>query len=83
MAIAYLGPWMRYRSLLPRDDPWLTGMVFGARTMFVALLVRSFTSPSLNAMDSVAVLALVMGMSEVALMLLRERSATTSSHSIG
>jgi len=75
MALAFLGPWMRYRSLLPRDDPWLSGIVFGGRAMFVALLVGSVTSPRLNSMDSVAVLALVMGMSEVALMLLRERAA--------
>ena len=43
--------------------------------MFVALLVNSVTSPRFNTMDSVAVLAVDMGMSEVALMLLRERSA--------
>ncbi len=73
MAVAYLVPWMKERSQLPRDDPWLYGIVFGGRAMFVALLVNSITSPRLNTMDSVAVLAFVMGVSEAAAKLLRER----------
>jgi len=75
MTIAFLGPWMRVRSTLPHDDPWLSGLVFGGRALFVALLVNSITSPRFNTMDSVAVLALLMGMSEAALALLRDRAA--------
>jgi O-antigen ligase len=75
IAIAFLFPWMRYRSALPRDDPWLAGTVFGGRALFVALLMNSVTSPRFNTMDSVAVLAVVMGLSEVALALLRKRGA--------
>jgi O-antigen ligase len=75
MAVAFLGPWMRGRTLLPRDDPWISGLVFGGRAVFVALLVNSITSPRFNSMDSVAVLALIMGMSEVALAMLRRRAA--------
>jgi O-antigen ligase len=78
LAGAYLVPWMRYRPALPRDDPWLLGLVYGGRAMFVALLVNSVTSPRLSAKLSVTVLALVMGMSEVALGLLRERAAAAA-----
>jgi hypothetical protein len=74
LAIAYLVPWMRYRKTLPRDDPWLLGLVYGGRAMFFALLVNSITSPRLSAKLAVTVLALVMGLSEVALGLLRERA---------
>jgi O-antigen ligase len=73
VAIAYLAPWMRRRSSLPRDDPWLLGLVYGGRAMFIALLVVSVTSPRLNSKQAVTVLALVMGLSEVALLLLRQR----------
>ena len=75
IAIAFLVPWMRHRSALPRDDPWLSGIVYGGRALFVALLMNSVTSPRFNTMDSVAVLAVVMGLSEVALALLRQRAA--------
>ncbi len=83
LAIAYLVPWMRYRQTLPRDDPWLVGLVYGGRAMFVALLVNSVTSPRLSAKLSVTVLALVMGMSEVALGLLRQRSAAEAALAAG
>ena len=75
LAVAYLLPWMKARAALPRDDPWLLGLVYGGRAMFVALLVVSVTSPRLSEKLSVTVLALVMGLSEVALSLLRQRRA--------
>lgn len=78
LALAYLLPWMRYRQTLPRDDPWLLGLVYGGRAMFVALLVVSISSPRLSAKQAVTVLALVMGLSEVALGLLRERAASAA-----
>ena len=83
LAIAYLVPWMRYRRTLPRDDPWLLGLVYGGRAMFVALLVNSITSPRLSAILAVTVLALVMGLSEVALGLLRERAASAAAEAPG
>ncbi len=75
IVVAFLVPWMKYRKALPLDDPWLSGLVFGGRALVVALLVNSITSPRFNTMDSVTVLALVMGLSEVALALLRRRAA--------
>jgi O-antigen ligase len=83
LALAYLVPWMRFREALPRDDPWLLGLVYGGRAMFFALLVNSVTSPRLSAKLAVAVLALVMGMSEVALGLLRERAASAAAEAPG
>jgi O-antigen ligase len=83
LALAYLVPWMRFREALPRDDPWLLGLVYGGRAMFFALLVNSVTSPRLSAKLAVAVLALVMGMSEVALGLLRKRSAAEATLAVG
>ena len=74
LAVAYLLPWMKARAALPRDDPWLLGLVYGGRAMFVALLVVSVTSPRLSEKLAVTVLALVMGLSEVALSLLRQRT---------
>ncbi len=74
VAFAYLVPWMKARATLPRDDPWLLGLVYGGRAMFVALLTVSVTSPRLSAKLSVTVLAVVMGLSEAALVLLRERA---------
>lgn len=82
IAIAFLFPWMRYRGGLPRDDPWLSGIVFGGRALFVALLMNSVTSPRFNTMDSVAVLALVMGLSEVALTLLRRRAEEPATEAV-
>ena len=74
--IAFLLPWMKARATLPRDDPWLLGLVYGGRAMLVALLVVSITSPRLSEKLAVTVLGLVMGLSEVALSLLkRERRA--------
>ena len=78
LAIAYLVPWMRYRKTLPQDDPWLLGLVYGGRAMFFALLVNSITSPRLSDILAVTVLALVMGLSEVALGLLRKRAAAAA-----
>jgi len=72
-AVAFLVPWMRRRSALPTDDPWLLGIVYGGRAMAVAVLVVSITAPHLGAKTSAAVLALVMGMSEVALAILDQR----------
>jgi hypothetical protein len=72
---AFLWPWMRYRRSLPRDDPWLTGLVYGGRALAVALLVVSITSPRLNTKVGVSVLAIVMGLSEVALQMLRQPAA--------
>jgi hypothetical protein len=83
LAIAYLVPWMRYRQTLPQDDPWLLGLVYGGRAMFFALLVNSITSPRLSAKLAVTVLALVMGMSEAALGLLRERAASAAAEAPG
>lgn len=83
LVIAYLVPWMRLRATLPRDDPWLLGLVYGGRAMFVSLLVVSVTSPRLSAKLSVTVLALVMGLSEVALGLLRQRSAAEAALAAG
>jgi len=78
LALAYLLPWMRYRASLPRDDPWLAGLVYGGRAMCVALLVVSVTSPRLSAKQASMVLALVMGLSEVALMLVKRRAGEES-----
>ena len=78
LAIAYLVPWMRYRKTLPQDDPWLLGLVYGGRAIFFALLVNSITSPRLSDILAVTVLALVMGLSEVALGLLRKRAAAAA-----
>ena len=78
LAIAYLVPWMRYRKTLPQDDPWLLGLVYGGRAMFFALRVNSITSPRLSDILAVTVLALVMGLSEVALGLLRKRAAAAA-----
>ncbi len=75
VAFAYLVPWMRARATLPRDDPWLLGLVYGGRAMFVALLTVSVTSPRLSGKLSVTVLAVVMGLSEAALVILRERAS--------
>lgn len=74
LVLAYLLPWMKYRASLPRDDPWLTGLVYGGRAMCVALLAVSITSPRLSAKLASTVLALVMGLSEVALTLIRRRA---------
>ena len=38
LAVAFLLPWMKARATLPRDDPWLLGLVYGGRAMLVALL---------------------------------------------
>ena len=71
LAVAYLVPWMKARATLPRDDPWLLGLVYGGRALLVALLVVSITSPRLSEKLAVTVLGLVMGLSEVALSLLK------------
>jgi len=68
--LAFLLPWMRDRGRLRRGDPWLVGLVFGSRTMLVALLVVSITSPRLNGKQSIATFATVMGLAEVARALL-------------
>jgi hypothetical protein len=73
-AIAFLVPWMRRRDTLPTDDPWLLGTVYGGRAMMVAVLVVSITAPHLGAKTSVAIISLVMGMSEVSLALLSRRA---------
>ena len=75
LAVAFLAPWMKARATLPRDDPWLLGLVYGGRALLVALLVVSITSPRLSEKLSVTVLGLVMGLSEVALSLLKERAS--------
>ena len=72
---AFLVPWMRHLRSLPRDDPWLRGLVIGGRAVAVVLLVNSITSPRLDTKVGVSVLALMMGMSEVALVLLLRRRA--------
>ncbi len=69
-AVAALLPWMRDRERLQRGDPWLVGVVFGSRTMLVALLVVSITSPRLNSKLSIAVAATVIGLAEVSRTLL-------------
>ncbi len=69
-AVAALLPWMRDRERLKRGDPWLVGVVFGSRTMLVALLVVSITSPRLNSKLSIAVAATVIGLAEVSRALL-------------
>jgi hypothetical protein len=75
LALAFLLPWMRARATLPTDDPWLLGLVYGGRVLFVSLLVVSITSPRLSDRLSVTVLGLVMGLSEVALSLLKARAS--------
>ncbi|MEE4276224.1 MAG: O-antigen ligase family protein [Thermoleophilia bacterium] len=69
-ALAFLLPWMRDRARLREGDPWLVGLVFGSRTMLVALLVVSITSPRLNGKQSIATLATLIGLAEVARVLL-------------
>jgi O-antigen ligase len=77
VAVAFLLPWMRDREALSRGDPWLVGLVFGSRAVLVALLVVSITSPRLNSKGSITILATVMGLSEVArVLLLRDREKT-------
>jgi len=68
--LAFLLPWMRDRRRLREGDPWLVGLVFGSRTMLVALLVVSITSPRLNGKQSIATFVTVMGLAEVARALL-------------
>lgn len=70
VALAFLLPWMRDRDRLSRGDPWLVGLVFGSRAVLVALLVVSITSPRLNSKQSIVVFATIMGLAEVARMLL-------------
>jgi O-antigen ligase len=69
-AVAALLPWMRDRERLKRGDPWLVGVVFGSRTMLVALLVVSITSPRLNSKLSIAVAVTVIGLAEASRTLL-------------
>jgi hypothetical protein len=79
LAVAFLLPWMKARATLPRDDPWLLGLVYGGRALLVALLVVSITSPRLSEKLAVTVLGLVMGLSEVALSLLKRRASAGGS----
>lgn len=70
--------WVMVAFLLPRrwlatvrgaTDPVLGGMVVGGRVLIAALLVVSITSPQFNNKADAALVALVMGLSEVALAL--------------
>lgn len=74
VAAAFLLPWMRYRPLLDRGDPWLTGLIFGSRAMVVVLMAVSITSPRLNSRTSIVIASVVMAMAEVALSMARERA---------
>jgi len=75
---AFLLPWMRYRSLLDRRDPWMTGLIFGSRAMVVVLLAVSITSPRLNSRTSIVIASVVIGMAEVALSMARKREMEQS-----
>jgi O-antigen ligase len=75
LALAFLLPWMKARAALPRDDPWLLGLIYGGRALLVSLLVVSITSPRIADKLAVTVLGLVMGLSEVALWLLKTRAS--------
>jgi O-antigen ligase len=77
-AAAFLLPWLRYRALLDRGDPWITGLIIGSRAMIVVLLAVSITSPRLNSKTSIAIAAVTMGMAEVALGMVRERRTERS-----
>ncbi len=74
MMIAFLVPWIRQRELISRDDPWLSGLVYGSRAMIIALLLNSISSPRFNSKLSVAVFATVMALSEISLALMVARS---------
>ncbi len=78
VALAFLLPWMKYRDKVARGDPWLLGIMYGGRAVLVALLVVSITSPQLNSKVPVTITALIMGLSEIALTLLRQEAAETS-----
>ena len=58
-----------------RDDPWLAGLVIGARPMIVALLTASITSPLFNTKENVAAIGTVMGLAVVARPLLLRLAA--------
>lgn len=73
---AFLFSWLRLRPLLPRGDPWLVGLVLGSRVMVVALLAVSVTSPQFNNGGGVTVVATVMGLAEVAGVLLRDTAGS-------
>jgi O-Antigen ligase len=55
-------------------DPWLSGLVRGARVMIVGLLVASITSPQFNTKENVAAIATVVGLAVVARSLLARGS---------
>ena len=70
--------WVMVAFLLPRrwlavvrgaTDPLLGGMVVGGRVLIASLLVVSITSPQFNNKADAALVALMMGLSEVALSL--------------
>jgi O-antigen ligase len=73
-ALAFLLAWHRWRPQVKTGDPYLWGLVVGARVMLVTVAVVSVTSPQFNAKGNVAVIALIMGLAEVAGALLRDGS---------
>jgi hypothetical protein len=72
MIVAFMVSWRGLRARFDDGDPWLVGLVVGSRVMIVTILVVSISSPMFNSKGEVAVIALIMGMAEVAGSLLRE-----------
>jgi O-antigen ligase len=80
--VAFLRPRARPRASAGAVDPVTGGMVVGGRVLIAALLVVSITSPQFNNKADAALVALVMGLSEVALALAaREIGAGTEDDS--
>jgi len=74
MMAAFLFSWRDLRPSFTSGDPWLVGLIMGSRVMVVSLLVVSISSPQFNVKGQVAVTAVIMGLAEVAGVLLREES---------
>jgi hypothetical protein len=64
-------------SIFSAQDPWLGGLVVGSRVVLVTSLVVSMSSPQFNSKGSVAVIAMLMGLAEVAKSLSRQSSGVT------
>lgn len=74
--VAFLSRGIRQGLLAARRDPFLGGLVFGVRALFVGLLVLSLSSPQFTPTPAnVLAVALLMGLSEAARALLQAEEA--------